>query len=102
MKKFILLAGLLVTSLSYATENYSLKNHEVNNRWVDQCDLEVSQSYNDPVLVSFSRKNFKIQVLEKHDSPQELIKFNVNNGDIRMSILRVRIYIYKSNFLLKN
>ena len=101
MKKFILMIGILVASTSFGATNPSLKNEIVENVNPDISKVKLNEPHQDFVVVSFSIKDFQINIIDIQGSQEELIQLITR--ELRdMFILReysdTDVYNYKFTF----
>ena len=101
MKKLILMVGILVASISFAGENPSLKSKIVENVSLDLSTVELDETYQDFVVVSFSIKDFQIKIIEIQGSQEILIQM-ITSELLAMYIQKdyseTDVYNYKFTF----
>ena len=101
MKKFILMIGVLIATTSFAATDPSLKNEIVEKVNLDLSEVELDESHQDFVVVSFSIKDFQINIIDIQGTQEELIQ--LITSELRdMFILReysdTDVYNYKFTF----
>ncbi len=101
MKKFILVAALLVTSISFAAVKPSLRKEIVEKVNIDLSDIELDEFHEDFVVVSFQIKDSQILITEIQGSQEQLIE-SVQKELTQMCIQKeysnTDIYNYKFTF----
>ncbi|NOQ73117.1 MAG: hypothetical protein GQ574_14015 [Crocinitomix sp.] len=101
MKKFILIAAVLMASISFGSENPSLKNEIINKVNANLSGIELDDAHQDFVVVSFYIKDFQVHILDIQGSQKELIQM-ISNELSEMCIEKEYsdsdVYNYKFTF----
>ena len=101
MKKLILIVTLLIASISFGSENPSLKNEILNNVNPNLSEIQLDEFHQNFVVVSFYIKDNQIHIIDIQGSQKELIQM-VTNELSEMNILNEYsdsdVYNYKFTF----
>ena len=78
MKKLILIIGILAATASFGAKNPSLNGEIVANVNPDLSMIELDESHQDFVIVSFSIKDSQISIVDILGSQEELIQLIIS------------------------
>jgi hypothetical protein len=78
MNKFILIIGLIISSVSFGSHSPSLKIAIFEQVNPDLSDIELDEFHQDFVVVSFYIKDFQVHIIDAQGSQKQLIQLISN------------------------
>ena len=74
MKKLMIITGVLITSLSFGAENPELRKELTEKIYIDLTEIELDETIQDFVAVSFEICDGKIQIAEITGTQRVLVQ----------------------------
>ena len=103
MKKIILLAGILITTVTFGSEKPSLNRQIEREVKPDLSEVELNEFYQDFVVVRFYIKDSKIQLIGIQGSKEQLIQLiSKELTDMFIQEVHPQTDVYNYKFIFKS